>query len=294
MSIFVCEIDRQAAEKMQHDLEEQGFTLSRPPHTLFAAKKEGVSCTAYESGKLVVQGKNKDAFIEFYLEPTVLKEFTYTHGADLADKKGRIGSDETGKGDFFGPLCVACVFAEGESVSDLVRWGVKDSKSLSDEKIVALGKKIEKELPHHIVIINPPKYNEMYEKFRNLNTLLAWAHATAIEKLIEKTGCKHVIVDQFAKEYVLEGAFHRKGVDLHLIQRTKGEEDVVVAAASILARKTFVERMKRLGLEYGMELPKGASSAVIKAARRFVEQYGKEALPQVAKMHFKSTKEVIG
>ncbi|MFQ5729376.1 MAG: ribonuclease HIII [Waddliaceae bacterium] len=264
-TIFVTKVDLSIANKLIPDLENQGFAISRPQYTVFSAKKKGLSCTLYQSGKLMVQGKETPTFMEFYLEPEVLGTFAYTYADLEIDKNARIGIDEAGKGDFFGPLCIAGVFASGENILKLKELGVRDSKSMSDNTIIKVANTIRKEHPYHVVKINPLKYNELYNKFRNLNHLLAWGHATTIEALVNKTHCSNVLIDQFAAEKVVEAALKRKNLAVNLAQRHRGEEDPVVAAASILARQAFLEGLKKLGSEFSMKLPKGASSIVIEA-----------------------------
>jgi ribonuclease HIII len=297
-NIFVTTIDTALSGKLIHDLKDQGFEISTPPYTHFSAKKKGVSCTLYHSGKLTVQGKEMRQFIEFYLEPTVLKTFTFTHqehyqGTHELDLTARIGIDESGKGDFFGPLCIAGVFAEGASISRLKQLGVRDSKTLNDNAINRIAENIRKEFDYQIVKINPLKYNELIVQFGNLNKLLAWGHATTIEQLSEKTNCKKVIIDQFANEYVVLNALKRKKLSLDLTQRHKGEEDVVVAAASILARSAFVQGLDQLEKQFGIELPKGASQRTIAAGRQFIRTHGREKLGEVGKLHFKTLDSIL-
>jgi len=289
---FVTKIDLSLSEKLQNDLLDQGFELSTPPYTVFSGKKTGVSCTLYTSGKLMVQGKDKGDFLTFYLEPEILKELSFSHPETLVDGTARIGIDEAGKGDFFGPLCVAGVYADEEGVKKLLDLGVRDSKRMNDKVIIGLASEIKALFPHSIIQIGPAKYNELYGKFKNLNSLLAWGHATAIGELVEKTGCKNAIIDQFAGEHVVQNALKRKNLDLNLTQRHYGEEDPVVAAASLLARASFVQGIERLGQSFEILLPKGASKAVIEAGRRFVGKHGEENLGKVGKLHFK-TRDVI-
>lgn len=292
---FVATVNPALAPKMIEELKLQGFELSIPPHTLFSAKKKGVSCTFYQTGKLTVQGKDMGQFIEFYLEPNVLKSFSYTYAnVDVnLNKKGRIGIDESGKGDFFGPLCVAGVFAEGEDIVKLKEIGVRDSKTLSEAAIRKIGDQIRKNFAHHIVKINPTKYNELIVQFGNLNKLLAWGHATTIEQLVEKTNCRCVIIDQFADEHVVETALKRKNLKLDLTQRHRGEEDLVVAAASILARQAFVEGLEKMEKEYNQEFPKGASQKTIEAGRKFLRKHGRENMGKVGKLHFKTLDSIL-
>lgn len=293
MNSFVTKIDLALAGKLKEDLLDQGFELSTPPYTLFSAKKQGVSCTLYTSGKLMVQGKGKEEFIAFYLEPEILKNLSYTHPHADLDLTPRIGIDEAGKGDFFGPLCIAGVYADAAGVEKLRELGVRDSKTMQDKVIIALASKIRSNFPHSIIRINPLKYNELYEKFKNLNHLLAWGHATAIEELVQNTGCRKVIIDQFASEHVVENALKRKALEVELTQRHRGEEDLVVAAASILARAAFVDGIDQLGRMIETTLPKGASSLVVKAGKKIVAQHGKDILNKLGKLHFKTLNDIL-
>lgn len=290
---FVTTIDLSLQDSLRTELTAQGFTFSTPPYTHFAAKKPGVTCVLYTSGKLVVQGKEMQSFIEFSLEP-LLGDFTYTHPQLSApvEYQPHIGIDESGKGDFFGPLCVAGVYADAKGFEKLKAIGVRDSKNLSDAAILKLAKVIRKECVHHIVKINPAKYNELYQQFRNLNTLLGWGHATVIEQLIQRTSCSDVIIDQFANERVVLTAIRRKNLKLNLTQRHRAEEDLVVAAASILARETFLLGLEKMAQEFRTSFPKGASKATIQAGRDFVHSYGKEALKNVSKLHFKTAQQL--
>lgn len=289
--MFVTTLDLKLAPKLRKDLEEQGFEISQPQYTVLMGKKTGISCTLYQSGKLTVQGKQSAEFIEFYIEPELLKNFTYTQ--KQLDETPRIGVDEAGKGDFFGPLCVAGVFAEGEQIQRLHEIGVKDSKNMADAKVLKLAAHIRKECAHHIVVINPAKYNELYPKFRNLNRLLAWGHATCLENLAETTGCQTAIIDQFAAEHVVETALSRKGLSLDLTQRTKGEEDIVVAAASILARAAFLEGLERLGKTVEITLPKGGGKQTIPVGKKLFAARGRKGLEVTAKMHFKNLDQIV-
>src|SRR3989338_3561546 len=292
-STFVAKIDLKLSEKLKGDLEGMGFSLSSPPYPRFSAQKKGVSCTLYESGKLTVQGKEKDEFITCYLEPEILKSFDYSYPHAYVDRRARIGIDEAGKGDFFGPLCIAGVQAGEDKVAELLDLGVRDSKKMADSVVLAVAKKIRSRFPHAIVRISPNKYNELYERFKNLNHLLAWGHATAISDLVSETGCKEVIIDKFASEHLVTSAVAKKGLTIHLEQRVRAEEDVVVAAASIVARAHFLEQLAILGAEFGMELPKGAANHVIEAGKAFVAKHGRESLRKVAKLHFKTTDLVL-
>lgn len=290
---FVANVDLKLADKLRADLIDQGFEISQPPYTLFSAKKKGVSCTLYTSGKLTVQGKDKKEFIAFYLEPEILKDLSFTYPETKTDLTPHIGIDEAGKGDFFGPLCIAGVYADEGQIKQLIQMGVRDSKKMGDSTILVLSKKIKSLVPHHVVRIFPQKYNELYASFKNLNRLLAWGHSAAIEELIKTTNCNNVLIDQFAAEHLVEDALKRKHLSPNLTQRHKGEEDIVVAAASILARAAFLEGLDQLGKSVQMELPKGASKQVVDAGRLLVSKQGREILDKVAKLHFKTLDEVL-
>lgn len=283
-------IDIDLAPKFKQDLIEQGFAIAKPPYTIFAAKHPttGVSCTLYESGKIVVQGKEMAHFIEFYLEPEILKEFKFSHPEAHLDLTPRIGLDEAGKGDFFGPLCIAGLYADAEGIKKLVEWGVRDSKRFGDDAILKLAKKIRPTFVYTVIRLFPLKYNELYAKFKNLNHLMAWAHTAALSDLSAKTDCKQAILDQFANPALVNKHVAQKKLDVNLVQRVRGEDDVVVAGASILARAAFLEGMDTLSEEHGVTLPKGASAIVKTVARKIPT----ETLPKVAKMHFKTAKEL--
>lgn len=204
----------------------------------------------------------------------------------------RVGTDETGKGDYFGDLVVAGVYFDRLSDPLATVLGVKDSKKLTDTQSVAIAAEIQKAFPTEIVRISPAKYNDLYEKMGNLNKLLAWAHARVIENLVEQTGAGLVVSDQFGNAAVLESALMRAGQQVRLIQITKGERDLAVAAASIVARAAFLQRMKALSREIGIELPKGATH-VIPTGKQIYAKGGMALLRQAAKLHFKTTQQVV-
>ncbi|MGQ0666941.1 MAG: ribonuclease HIII [Nitrospiraceae bacterium] len=205
----------------------------------------------------------------------------------------RIGIDESGKGDYFGPLVVAAVFVDATTQSELALMQVRDSKKISDGRILEMAPDIKTICPHSIIAIGPHKYNELYAKIRNLNRLLAWGHAKALETLLERVSCVRAISDQFGDERLILNALQEKGRKIVLEQRTKAESDLAVAAASILARAEFLLRLKRLSDEVGTTLPKGASPAVELAARMVIKRHGQDRLDSVAKLHFKTTQAVL-
>jgi ribonuclease HIII len=208
-------------------------------------------------------------------------------------EKGHIGTDESGKGDYFGPLVVAGVYVPDEQQDVLKELGVRDSKRFSDNRVREMSDLIKKGYKHSIVAIGPEKYNELYSKLRNLNRLLAWAHARAIENILEEVACEQAITDQFGDKLFVENAMMKMGRHIELIQRPKAEEDMAVAAASILARAEFLRRLYFLSKDYAIELPKGSSPKSEEVGLELVEKHGNDVLGKVAKTHFKLTPRIL-
>jgi ribonuclease HIII len=210
-----------------------------------------------------------------------------------------IGTDESGKGDYFGPLVSAGVYVDKRSAKELSVYGVTDSKKLTDSKNLEIARDVARICRGHFAIIevSPEKYNDLYEQFKkekkNLNTLLAWGHAKAMEEILSKVDCKIAIADQFADERFILSKLQEKGKSLQLIQMPKAEQNIAVAAASVLARARFLEKLSKLSNEYKINLPKGASQAVIEIAKKFIDMHGRESLRKVAKLHFKTTSQVF-
>lgn len=205
------------------------------------------------------------------------------------DVSGWIGTDESGKGDYFGPLVIGGVHVDSKIRGQLSKLRVRDSKRISDNVIKELDYQIRSSCIYSVVVIGPEKYNLLYEKMKNLNKLLAWGHARVIENILLRVECKKAISDQFGSENYIKNALMKLGKQIELTQTPRAESDIGVAAASILARAEFVRRMERLSQECGLQLPKGASEQVNSVGRRILEQMGKEALNRFAKLHFKNT-----
>ena len=208
-------------------------------------------------------------------------------------EKGHIGTDESGKGDYFGPLVVAGVFVPEGQQNVLTELGIRDSKKISDNRIRELATLLKKGYKHSLVAIGPERYNELYTKLRNLNKILAWAHSRAIENILEEVNCSVAVTDQFGDKSFVLNALMKKGKEIELIQRPKAEEDLAVAAASILARAEFLRRLYFLSQDVGMDLPKGSSSLVDEAGQRLVKLHKVEILDKVAKKHFKITRRIL-
>ena len=299
LTIHTCKLTGEQASALQAALVARNWQPRTVPYARFAFESDKCNVVFYESGKLVVQGKGTQEFVEFVLEPEILKEVKLGYETVLNPDLllPRIGVDESGKGDFFGPLCIAGVYINEKIIESWKELGVRDSKNISsDKKISELAEKILK-TPGCVpasVIQGPEAYNRLYAKMKSVNTLLAWGHARVIENLLGK---KHqmnpppvkAMSDQFAaKKSVLEKALMASGREIEFVQRHKAEEDLAVAAASILARDEFVKGLAKLEKQFEMKLPKGASAAVDAAAKEFVEKRGSGELVKVSKLHFRT------
>jgi ribonuclease HIII len=258
-----------------------------------------VPVNVYSTGKVLVQGSPgalKDRISQWMSQqrPAAVRK-TSAKQAEMQQPSGpdRIGIDESGKGDYFGPLVVCAAFVKGDDDGWLRELGVKDSKLLTPKKALDLVREIKEVVPHELVVIPPTRYNELDKQIRNLNHLLAWGHARSLESLLARVEATVAISDQFGDRAVLTRALMERGKQVKLIQRHRAEEDAAVAVASIFARAEFLKRMDRMSKEYGMEFPRGASTAVEAMAAEFVKKYGAVRLPEVAKMHFKTTRKVL-
>jgi ribonuclease HIII len=291
-------------EKLRAILLAQGWELEKRPYMHFFGQRDRLSVSVYEKGpKIVLQGRGVEEFIEFTLEPLVLcevraaapEETTHTHAPEWFSP--HFGIDESGKGDLFGPLVIAGAYVDPGIARHWQASGVQDSKAIgSDGRIRELARLI-LETPGvvtSVVVIGPERYNALYEKFKNLNRLLAWGHARVIENLLElKPDCPRALSDQFANPRLIQSALMEKGRGIQLDQRTKAESDPAVAAASILARAQFVDWLAKESRSLGMPLPKGASAAVKAAGCSLVRREGAAVLGKVAKLHFKTAHEIL-
>jgi len=300
----------QLTEKQTHALKESlrnlGYEFREVPYAHFGAARDKVNVTVYQSGKCVIQGKGTEEFVQFVLEPNILGEarLGYEHVLNPEMLEPRIGVDESGKGDFFGPLVVAGVYLSAEAATELKDKGVKDSKQItSDKRIEELADVIRSTdgAIGEVVPIGNEAYNRLQKKMENVNNVLGWGHARVIENILDRLAkdpsnpvCNKAIADQFGNERIIREALMQRGKKIQLVQRHKAEADLAVAAASIIARYEFVRRLKKLGREYGIELPKGASTAVEAAAKELVSKHGREVLEKVAKLHFRTTAKVLG
>jgi ribonuclease HIII len=311
---LVLKINGARATDLKRRLGDENFEFRPVPYALFSAKGEGVVTTYYTSGKLVVQGAEPELFIERYLGGELLQSSSArgdesrgpgpgepganAPGAksgmsgdtefDDFEREALIGSDECGKGDYFGPLVVAAVRLEAGDAQKLRGGEVRDSKGLSDEACLRLGAALRGKFPHAIARLDPPRYNQIYQRKGQLNEILADLHTAAISKLA-RPGIR-VLVDKFANASLLDTRL--AGLGIRLEQRVRAEAYTAVAAASIIAREQFLTALKQLSDDEGVDLHKGAGSPVDKSANRFVQIHGMEGLARVAKLHFKNTQKI--
>ncbi len=265
----------------------------------FCYESDCVNVAYYpKKGRLLIQGRGAEDFLRNTLQLAPEQNapaLTSTLPA-LIDTTPHFGVDESGKGDYFGPLVVAGVYTDERCADELARLGCKDSKAIPDDKkIHLLADKIKKTagVVYEIICIGPRRYNELYSEMGNLNRLLAWGHARVIAALHEKVPtCPRALSDQFANEWVLKRALGQRHIPVQLEQRTKAESDVAVAAASILARDRFVQWVQQTSAASQCPMPLGCAPHVTRAAQHFIETHGMERLQDVAKLHFKVTQKL--
>lgn len=274
-------------------LSAEDFEFRTVPHALFSVKGQEIVATLYESGKLVVQGRDPELFLERFVgsSASATKPAGRTRAAEPplwpADRT-IVGSDEVGKGDYFGPLVVAAVRLEPALVEKLVHSGVTDSKKISDERALRLGAALRTLVPYAVRRLDPPDYNRTYCRRGQLNDMLADLHASAIRELAGRGDS--VLVDRFAAARLLEERL--ADLELDLVQRPRAEEHSAVAAASVIAREEFLRALAELSEQYALDLHKGAGAPVDVAARAFVRLHGRERLGEVAKLHFRNTEKL--
>lgn len=299
LTSYTCKLTDEQAATLKSCLDARNFTPREVPYARFAGEKDKTNVVFYDSGKLVVQGKGTQEFVEFVLEPEVLQQAKLGYETVLNPELllPRIGVDESGKGDFFGPMCVAGVYVNEAVLTAWKDAGVRDSKNISSDKKISDLAKLIKDTPGCVTTVVPignEAYNRLYAKMRSVNNVLAWGHARVIENLM---GQRHrmnpppvrAISDQFAaSKSVVEKALMSMGRELELVQRHKAEEDLAVAAASILARDEFVKRLAAAGKDFGVELPKGAGASVDAVAKELFAQHGVGGLEKISKMHFRT------
>jgi ribonuclease HIII len=265
-------------KKLENDYIDHAFT-----------SPEGSVATLYSSGKLVLQGK---------------ENFTQTisHIKETKDKsnlvQSHVGVDEVGKGDYFGPLVVVACYVDKEFAEKISCLGFDDSKHFSDHKIKNLYENVKDYQFYYPSVVKPAEYNDLVNEDGNVAIVLAKQHSKCIEMALKDLrdkgrDCESVVIDQFSpsKNRILN-ELGELGKQIKITQFHKGESDVAVAAASIIARGIFLEEFEKMSKEYDFDFPKGASD-VIDSGLEFIKKHSREELRNVAKVGFKTTQRIL-
>jgi ribonuclease HIII len=296
---FTFALSPEQQQRLLDVLKNGNYRPRETPHTIISVEGPNCNIALYTSGKCVVQGQGAEDWVMFTLEPEVLLEarlgYEDVHAPELSQP--HIGVDESGKGDFFGPLVVVAAYVDEQIAPEFRNLNVRDSKSITSDRVADdLAKSIRDVLGkrYAVVKIGPRAYNRLYAKMRSVNRILAWGHARAIEDLLEKV--PHVpraVSDQFGPTQQIERVLMKKGRTIKLEQRPRAESDPAVAAASILARAEFLRAIREMGESLGVKIPKGASAKVRETAQEIVRARGPQILLDISKCHFKTADDVL-
>ena len=286
------------------------------PYSLYSIEGDHFNATLYEKQKhgkrkLCIQGSKAEDFVLFQLEPIVLGAATLGYEKELSPElfAPHAGSDESGKGDYFGPLVVCCAYTDETLSDEMAKLGVRDCKQMSDKAVLTTGAKLRALLGpsgYAVVKLGPAAYNRLYSKIKNINRMLAWAHGTAIEELLTKRQtCGRVVVDQFAPtEDTIRRALKERGKMAVVEQRHKAESDIAVAAASVIARELFLRSIADMTTEVfgpppadgspAPKVPAGSSDPRVRElAEEMVRRNGATWLMNHCKAHFQTTDKVL-
>ncbi len=296
---FTHTLDSAQREALAAELSREIYMPVQVPYATVAAERPDCRIVLYQSGKCVVQGAGAEDWVTFVLEPQILgaAALGYADVLDPARSEPHMGIDESGKGDYLGPMVIAAAYVDKPIVAELDRMKVRDSKRITSDRVaLTMARDLRRLLQgrHALVTIGPLAYNRLYAKMGSVNKILAWGHARAIEDLLNLVpACPRALSDQFGPERQIKQALLKNGRDIQLEQRPKAESDPAVAAASILARGAFLDALHRVGERFGVAAPKGASPAVEAAAADLVARHGPAALLDAAKCHFQTTDRVL-
>lgn len=296
ITIYTEKLNPEQMERLRIVCERKAWEPYEVAYARFAFKGSKINVVGYQSGKVVIQGKETEDFVVNTLEPEVTQTVKFGYDEVLRPEwfEPHAGLDESGKGDFFGPVVSACVIADKEAIDSWRSAGIRDSKKIGDAQIVKFAKMITgtKGVAAKVMFCGMAKYNELMAKPRaNLNLLLAWQHSKALEQALEQKWVPWGMLDQFSKQPLVQRYFKRDDFDLRM--QTKAEEDPVVAAASIVARAEYLRQMEKLSDRFGEKLLKGASAQVREQGVKIIEKFGAPALKDFAKLHFRTAHEVV-
>lgn len=290
----VALVPRAVAEAVRIRLAEDGFALGAAPYALYEAIGTDVRVTYYaKKGKLLVQGPGTRGLVLRLGDLLGSAAAPEPSNPAYAVNQPTIGSDEAGKGDYFGSLVVAACCARPEDLAWLKQIGVRDSKESADSTIERVEGMLMQRLPHAVVELPPLEYGVLHAETKNVNVILARAHAQAIARVLEASGAKRVVVDKFGAEALVRRELGARLRGVELLQVSKGEQNPAVAAASFLARACYLRSLRTLSDECGVDLAPGASAAVERVARKVYAVGGSALLAKVAKVHFKTTQRVV-
>ena len=281
-----------------------------PDYAIFQADEADTVVTLYNSGKVVFQGRSADIDanmwkeMERHLNPTKKVEMTNSEDKKKKEKvkefvdpkiyyANTIGSDEVGTGDYFGPIVVTATYVTKDDIPFLEELGVKDSKKLTDDKILEIVPKIIKKIPYECIILSNKEYNENYNADMNMNKVKALLHNKVLSKMVNKYQADYVVVDQFANPYVYYNYLKGTNYVRNITFITKAEDKCLsVACASLISRFVFLKEFDKLGEKLGVFLIKGASDKVDELGLRIVNKFGFDKLTDIAKLNFKNTEKI--
>lgn len=281
-----------------------------PDYAIFQADEADTVVTLYNSGKVVFQGRSADIDanmwkeMERHLNPTKKVEMTNSEDKKKKEKvkefvdpkiyyANTIGSDEVGTGDYFGPIVVTATYITKDDIPFLEELGVKDSKKLTDDKILEIVPKIIKKIPYECIILSNKEYNENYNADMNMNKVKAILHNKVLNKMVNKYQADYVVVDQFANPYVYYNYLKGTNYVRNITFITKAEDKCLsVACASLISRFVFLKEFDKLGEKLGVFLIKGASDKVDELGLRIVNKFGFDKLTDIAKLNFKNTEKI--
>ena len=279
-----------------------------PDYATFQAQDGDTVVTLYDSGKIVFQGKDADLASQIWIETEKMNnKYLEVNNSDKKEKKKKIeyvdpkiysstsiGSDEVGKGDFFGPIVVTACYVKKEDIPYLEKLGIKDSKEMDDEKILKIVPDLIKRIPYESIILNNEKYNQEYDNGSNINKINAVLHNKVLYKLKNKYDYDYIVMDQFVEKKVyynyLKG-LHNVVPDITFV--TKAENKCLsVACASVISRYIFLKEFSKLEKKLGMHVPKSANFNADQVGVEIVKKYGFDKLRSVSKLNFKNTEKI--
>ncbi len=304
---IVLKVSDKTKEKMVDYFEDKKRDFT-PPYAVFQAKEADTTVTLYESGKAVFQGISADIDANMWAE--VEKKFNRKVEIKSTDNKTKnkqckvdpkiyqsdsIGSDEVGTGDYFGPIIVTATYVTKNDIAFLEQLGVKDSKKLTDENILAIVPQIIKKIPYFSMILTNQEYNQKYSQNMNLNAIKAVLHNKVLLEMTKKcTNYDYIVVDQFTSptsyfNYLKE----TPNVTRNITFITKAEDQCLsVACASLISRYIFIKEFDKIAKKYNVSLPKGAGDKVDEIGALLVKEHGFDILNNIAKLNFKNTEKI--